>query len=105
MRQALEGWKAGVMIGRKLINNFCYADDTTLVAQNENELIELLNRVEIEKCSLIAKKEIWSLIGSQTTDRYSILKKGTNYLGTVLIEDEGSGYNMQRIISIAKKGL
>ena len=48
MRNAgLEEAQAGIKIARRNINNFRYADDTTLIAENE-ELKSLLIKVEEE---------------------------------------------------------
>ena len=55
MRNAgLEEEQAGVKIARRHINNFRYADDTTLMAESKEELKSLLMKVkeEIEKVSL-----------------------------------------------------
>ena len=38
----LEEAQAGIMIARKNINNFRYADDTTLMAESEEEIKSLL---------------------------------------------------------------
>ena len=47
MRNARLGWvKAGIKIGRSNINNLRYADDTTLMAESEEELKSLLMRVK-----------------------------------------------------------
>ena len=44
------GWKkqAGIKIAGRNINNFRYADDTTLMAESEEELKNLLMRVKEE---------------------------------------------------------
>ena len=69
MRNAgLEEAQAGIKISERNINNFRYADDTTLMAENEEELKSLLMEVkeESEKAGLklnIQKNEyhdIWS---------------------------------------------
>ena len=55
MRNArLEVPQAGYEIARRNINNLRYADDTTLIAENEEELMSLLIRVkeESEKAGL-----------------------------------------------------
>ena len=55
MRNArLEVLQAGIEIARRNINNLRYADDTTLIAENEEELMSLLIRVkeESEKAGL-----------------------------------------------------
>ena len=47
MRKAgLEEAQAGVKISRRNINNFRYADDTTLMAESEEELRSLLMKVK-----------------------------------------------------------
>ena len=47
MRNAgLEEAQAGIKIAGKNINNFRYADDTTLMAQSEEELKSLLMKVK-----------------------------------------------------------
>ena len=49
MRNAgLEETQAGIKIARRNINNLRYADDTTLMAESEEELKSLLMKVEEE---------------------------------------------------------
>ena len=50
----LEEAQAGIKIARRNINNLRYADDTTLMAESEEELISLLMKVkeETEKVGL-----------------------------------------------------
>ena len=49
MRYAgLEEAKAGIKKTRRNINNLIYADDTTLMAENEEELKSLLMKVKVE---------------------------------------------------------
>ena len=49
MRNAgLEETQAGIKISRRNINNLRYADDTTLMAENEEELKSLLMKVKEE---------------------------------------------------------
>ena len=49
MRNAgLEETQAGIKIGRRNINNLRYADDTTLMAESEEELKSLLMKVKVE---------------------------------------------------------
>ena len=49
MRNAgLEAAQAGIKIAGRNINNLRYADDTTLMAENEEELICLLMKVKVE---------------------------------------------------------
>ena len=84
MRNAgLEETQAGIKIARRNINNFRYADDTTLMAESEEELKSLLMKVkeESEKVGLklnIQKMKImvsgpinsWE-IGGETVERVS----------------------------------
>ena len=49
MRNAgLEETQAGIKIARRNINNLRYADDTTLMAEGEEELKSLLMKVKVE---------------------------------------------------------
>ena len=53
MRNAgLDEAQAGVKITRRNINNLRYADDTTLMAESEEELKSLLMKAESEKVGL-----------------------------------------------------
>ena len=44
----LDEAKAGIKIARKNINNLRYADDTTLMAESEEELKSLLMKIKEE---------------------------------------------------------
>ena len=82
MRNAeLEEAQAGIKIARRNINNLRYADDTTLMAESEEELKSLLMKVkmEIEKVGLklnIQKTKImasgpitsWEIDGETASD-------------------------------------
>ena len=53
MRNAgLEEAQAGIKIERRNLNNLRYADDTTLMAESEEELKSLLMKEESEKIGL-----------------------------------------------------
>ena len=70
MRNArLDEAQTGIKIARRNINNFRYADDTTLMAESKEELKSLLMRVkkESEKAALkhiIQKLRSWHLVPS-----------------------------------------
>ena len=49
----LEEAQAGIKIARRNINNVRYADDTTLMAESEEELKSLLMRVKEESEKLV----------------------------------------------------
>ena len=64
MRNAgLEEAQAGIKIAGRNINNLRYPDDTTLMAESEEELQSLLMRVkeESEKVGLKLKLRSWHL--------------------------------------------
>ena len=59
MRNAgLEETQAGIKIARRNINNFRYADDTTLMAESEEELKSLLMKVKVESEKVVLKLNI-----------------------------------------------
>ena len=70
MRNArLDEAQAGIKIAGKNTNNLRYTDDTTLIAESEEELKSLLMKVkeESEKLGLklnIQKTKIWHLVPS-----------------------------------------
>ena len=62
MRNAGPEAQAGIKIARRNINNLTYADDTTVMAESEEELKSLLMKMESEKVGLklnIQKMKIW----------------------------------------------
>ena len=59
MRNAgLEETQAGIKIARRNINNLRYADDTTLMAESEEELKSLLMKVKEESEKVVLKLNI-----------------------------------------------
>ena len=46
MREALEEWESGISVGRGMVTNLRYADDTTLLAGTKEGLIGLAERVK-----------------------------------------------------------
>ena len=79
MRNAgLEEAQAGIKIARRNIHNLRYADDTTLMAESEEELKSLLMKVKeesenvrlklnIQKTKIMASGPIpsWQILGKQ----------------------------------------
>ena len=45
----LDEAQTGIKIARKNMNNLRYADDTTLIAENKEELMSLLMKVEVSE--------------------------------------------------------
>ena len=68
MRNAgLDEAQAGIKISGRNINNLIYADDTTLMAESEEELKSLLMKEESEKVGLklnIQKTRSWHPVPS-----------------------------------------
>ena len=67
MRNAgLEEAQAGIKIAGRNINNLRYADDTTLMAESEEELISLLMKVkeESEKAGLKLSSQKTNIMAS-----------------------------------------
>ena len=70
MRNArLEETQAGIKIAGRNINNLRYADDTTLMAESEEELKSLLMKVKVESekvglNSTFRKRRSWHLVPS-----------------------------------------
>ena len=79
----LEEAKAGIKIARRNINNLRYADDTTLMAESEEELKNLLMKVKeqsekvglklnIQKTKIMASSPItsWQIDGETVADYF-----------------------------------
>ena len=71
MRNAgLEEAQAGIKIARRNINNLRYADDTTLMAESQEELQSLLIKVKEENEKVVLKLNVqktnvsWHLVPS-----------------------------------------
>ena len=65
----LEDAQAGIKIAGRNINNLRYADDTTLMAESEEELKSLLMKVKVESekvglNSTFRKRRSWHLVPS-----------------------------------------
>ena len=44
MREALDKWDKGIGIGGRKVSNLRYADDTTFIAGNREDLIEFIEK-------------------------------------------------------------
>ena len=77
----LEETQTGIKIARKNINNLCYADDTTLMAESEEELKSLMKKLKeesekvglklnIQKTKIMASGPItsWEIDGETVSD-------------------------------------
>src|SRR5574339_108462 len=109
MRNAwLEEAQAGIKISRRNINNLRYADDTTLMAESEEELKSLLMKVkeESEKVGLkvnIQKTKImacgpptsWQIVGETVTDFI--------FLGSKITADGDCSHEIKRLLLLGRK--
>ena len=111
MRNAgLEGAQAGIKIAGRNINNLRYADDTTLMAESEEELNSLLMKVKeesekvgfklnIQKTKIIASSPItsWEIDGETVSD--FILG------GSKITAESDCSYEIKRCLLLGKKKL
>ena len=112
MRNAgLEEAQAGIKIARRNINNFIYADDTTLMAESEEELKSLLMKVreESEKVGLklnIQKTNIMAsgLITSWEIDGETVETVADFILGSSKIAADGDcSHEIKRTLAPCKE--
>ena len=70
----LEEAQAGIKIARRNINNLRYADDTTLLAESEEELKSLLmkGKAESEKVDLKLNIQKAKIMASSSTTSWQI---------------------------------
>ena len=107
----LEEAQAGIKIARRNINNLRYADDTTLMAEREEELKSLLMKVkeESEKVGLtlnIQKTKIMasSLITSWEIDRETVeTVSDFIFLGSKITADGDCSHEIKRHCSLEEK--
>ena len=107
------GWKeaqAGIKIARRNINNLRYADDTTLMAESEEELKSLLMKVKeesekvglnlnIQKTKIMASSHItsWEIDG-ETVETVS------DFLGGSKITADGDcSHEIKRCLLLGRK--
>ena len=66
--------QAGIKIAGRNINNLRYADDTTLMAENEEELKSLLMKVKVESEKVVLKLNIQktNIMASNPTTSWQI---------------------------------
>ena len=68
----LEEAQAGIKIAGRNINHLRYADDTTLMAESEEELKSLVMKEESEKISLKLNIQKTKIIASRPTTSWEI---------------------------------
>ena len=104
----LEEAQAGIKIARRNINNLRYADDTTLMAEREEELKSLLMKVKeesekvglklnIEKTKIMASGPItsWQIDGESVADFI--------FLGSKIAADGDYSHEIKRHLLLGRK--
>ena len=112
MRNAgLEELQAGIKIARRNINNLRYADDTTLMAESEEELKSLLMKVEeqsekvglkfnIQKTKIMASGPTTSReIDGETVETVSDFI----FLGSKITADDYCSHEIKRCLLFGRK--
>ena len=107
----LEETQAGIKIARRNINNLRYADDTTLMAESEEELKSLLMKVKVEsekvglklniqKMKIMASGPItsWEIDG-ETVETVSDFI----FLGSKITEDGDCSQEIKRCLLLGRK--
>ena len=104
----LDEAQAGIKIARTDINNLRYADDTTLMIENEEELNSLLMRVKekSEKTGLklnIQKTKI--MASGPITSRQIETVTGLIFLSPKITADGNCSHEIKRLLLLGKKKL
>ena len=112
MRNAgLEEAQAGIKIARRNINNLIYADDTTLMAESEEELKSLLMKVKeetekvglklnIQKTKIMASSPItsWQIDGGKIETVTDFI-----FLGSKITANGDFSHEIKRRLLLGKK--
>ena len=107
------GAQAGIKIARRNINNLRYADDTTLMAEGEEELKSLLMKVKekskkadlklnIQKTKIMASSPItsWQIVG-ETMEKV----KDFIFLGSKITADGDCSHEIKRHLLLGEKAM
>ena len=109
MRNAgFEEAQAGIKIARRNINNLRYADDTTLMAESEEELKSLLMKVKEDSEKVVLKLNIQKtkimasgLITSWETDGETVAD--FIFWGSKIIADGDCSHEIKRHVLLGRK--
>ena len=107
----LEEVQAGIKIARRNINNLRYADDTTLMAESEEELKSLLTKVKekneklglklnIQKTKIMASGAItsWEIDGEKVKTVTDFI-----FLGSKITADGDYSHEIKRHLLLGRK--
>ena len=110
MRNAgLEGAQAGIKIVRRNINNLGYADDTTLMAESEEELKSLLMKEESEKVGLKLNIQKTKIMASGPITSWEIDGETVEtvrdyiFLGSKITADGDCSHEIKRPLLLERK--
>ena len=103
--------QAGIKIGRRIINNLKYADDTTVMAETEEELKSLLMRVreESERASLRLNIKKTKIMASSPIASWQIegekVEAGTDFLflGSKITADSDCSHEIRKRLLLGRK--
>ena len=92
MRNAgLKETQAGIKIAGRNINNLTYADDTTLMAESEEELKSLLMKVKVGEKVKVSKSERKSWLKAQHSENEDHGLRSHHFMGNTWGNSENSG--------------
>ena len=110
MRNAgLEETQAGIKIARRNISNVRYADDTTLMAESEEELKSLLMKVESEKIGLKLNIQKTKIMASGPNTSWQIDGETVEtvaefiFLGSKITADGDCSHEIKRRLLLGRK--
>ena len=109
MRNAgLEETQAAIKIAGRYINNLRYADDTTLMAESEEELKSLLMRVKVEseKVGLKLNIQKMKILASGPITSWEIDRETVSdfiFLGSKITADGDCSHEIKRCLLLGRK--
>ena len=106
----LDEAQAGIKIARRNINNLRYADDTTLVAESEEELKSLSMKVKEESEEVGLKLNIQKtkiMVSGPTTSRQIDGETVSDFIlgGSKITEDGDCSYEIKRCLLVGRKAM
>ena len=103
----LEETEAGIKITRRNINNLRYADDTTLMAESEEELKSLLMKVkeESEKVGLKLIIQKTKIMASNSITSWETVEKVSDFIlgGSKITADGDCSHEIKRCFLLGRK--
>ena len=105
----LEETQAGIKIVGRNINNLRYADDTTLMAESEEELKRLLMKVESEKVGLKLNIQKTKIMASGPNTSWEIDGEAVEtvsdsiFLGSKITADGDCSHEIKRCLLLGRK--